>query len=794
MTKWKLESLLVENFRSISGRHNVPLDADIVLVHGSNGAGKTSLLSALELGATGSVAHLDASTQLINRNYPMGRVELGLRNERATRLSQIEIGPGPKSGEGALVGKERVDFLERCFLPQTVLGRLLESYATKDRADSALVRFVKDLAGINDLDSLITGLHSAGHLSRTRTLSPSWARLEDDISASAAEIERKRAAIGLSQRKLDEALGVLREMVPHLAADGQSLEDVVALARAAILDSDSAFSRLAFLESLRVRLAGILLTLASLDSRQPEANDVDLTVRSLGARRDFEAWEASAGGEVLRSLNILRSRLNEPAVGSGQIFESFVETKQLIGYLATRERRAQELEATRLGEEAAREASLSALHKELAQLQTLRSRLKIHPDTRLLIDLLSAVVPLISSDICPVCDQPFPDGHEAFLGHVEHKTAALSEEAGRYQRLTTQIDLVRDRIASVATSAQPVSELPIQTQPTAADLVRQLNSLETEVDRGQSLRRTMDASLARLADISAFRATTAAAEESLRELFAESESARGAKDVYEAAKLLDERLMERQQTTQFRVTAAERTRSSLAILDTEQRNFNALNQDFVGAQKNLKQLRARMAHGRRHKTAANDLRLEAERVRASLISDVFDRALNESWADFFCRLVPNEPFVPQFRKHIEDSRAIDVVLETIDPGGEPFGSPSSVLSFGNANTAALALFLALHVSAPTSVDWLIFDDPVQSMDEIHIANFAALVRQLTVDHDRQVVIALHQRELFEYLAFELAPASPSDQLLKIELDRRGGASQIEWERLTFLADEAISSA
>jgi exonuclease SbcC len=54
----RLKTLVIENFRSLRGKIVVPLDAQVVLVHGGNGMGKTSVLSALELGLTGRIAHL----------------------------------------------------------------------------------------------------------------------------------------------------------------------------------------------------------------------------------------------------------------------------------------------------------------------------------------------------------------------------------------------------------------------------------------------------------------------------------------------------------------------------------------------------------------------------------------------------------------------------------------------------------------------------------------------------------------------------------------------------------------
>jgi exonuclease SbcC len=50
-----LKSITITNFRSIKGTINIPLDAPVVLIHGQNGTGKTSILSAIELALTREV-------------------------------------------------------------------------------------------------------------------------------------------------------------------------------------------------------------------------------------------------------------------------------------------------------------------------------------------------------------------------------------------------------------------------------------------------------------------------------------------------------------------------------------------------------------------------------------------------------------------------------------------------------------------------------------------------------------------------------------------------------------------
>jgi DNA repair protein SbcC/Rad50 len=64
------------------------------------------------------------------------------------------------------------------------------------------------------------------------------------------------------------------------------------------------------------------------------------------------------------------------------------------------------------------------------------------------------------------------------------------------------------------------------------------------------------------------------------------------------------------------------------------------------------------------------------------------------------------------------------------------------------------------------------------MDEVHISQFAALLRTLSKDHGRKIIMAVHERPLFEYLQLELAPAFTNDQLITIELRRSASEETI----------------
>lgn len=166
------------------------------------------------------------------------------------------------------------------------------------------------------------------------------------------------------------------------------------------------------------------------------------------------------------------------------------------------------------------------------------------------------------------------------------------------------------------------------------------------------------------------------------------------------------------------------------------------------------------------------IRNAVDKVRSGIIRREFNDRLNRVWRDLFVRLAPSEPFVPAFRiPELSTHRLEPKLITEHRDGGEAGGTPGAMLSAGNLNTAALTLFIALHLAAPKELPWLILDDPVQSMDDLHIAHFAALLRTLSKEHGRQVMIAVHDRQMFEYLKLELSPAFPEDSLLTLELSR-----------------------
>lgn len=800
MAEFRLDSLQIENFRSISGSWDVPLDAQVVLVHGPNGAGKTSLLSAIELAASGEVGFLSDETDelhdvLLNRNYPLGRVQLRLRAPAGTvRAGTFELDSSGLKGRAALDDAEKLFFLERCFLPQTALGRLLETYtATGKQVDTALVRFVKTVVGLDDLDNLIDGLRPAGHVARAKAASDGWEAADTELANAQSARERLSAELEGAERKMSREILALRSLLGDSARDVPDEEIRRRIDNRHPLNDADSTDRNRY-ESLRVRLEGVS-SAYSIDS-SGGSSTFDPALQAEAAARaasTYTHWESGDGAQALEQLNRIRTEtFSLPPASAAQIFEAFQDA-QASAREETRHRaaaRQRRLENETLRSRLTRE--LSALTAQIETAETAADAISVPDDVRVLIDVLEKTIPLVTTDVCPICDQHFTHEEITLIQHLEAKASSLTRGAQELMRARDRIRMLRaeaDRrtaeLEAIVISSEGEDDPPEL-------LVRELNSLDEVINVGQSLLKELQRTEARKAEATARKASQDVANRHLSAIRTDLEIEDNGLQVSEEIERLSAIIEQRSQAALYEQTRRTREVAASNAVEEHAREIEELHEQLGAANDQVSALLAVIKEAKARKKAANELRLDAERIRSSVINQVFDQTLNTLWADLFSRFVPTEPFVPRFRKQTQAKRSVDIHLETVLPSGDVSGAPSSMLSYGNTNTAALSLFIALHLSAPSKLPWLIFDDPVQSMDDIHVANFATVVRQLSYSHGRQVVIAVHQQELFDYLALELAPASPGESLLRVNLDRRGGATIIHTDRVEHIPEPALS--
>lgn len=800
MSELRLDSLKVENFRSISGSWLFPLDAQVTLVHGPNGAGKTSLLSAIELAATGRVAFLDGHAQgqrdvLLNRRYPLGSVELRLRGpDGSTRLGAIELGGARPRGRAALDEDEQNLFLERCFLPQTALGRLLETYTKSSRdVDTALVRFVKSVVGLDELDGVIEGLHAAGHVARTRAVSARWENAEQQAAQLAARRRQIETELKHAETELADEISNLRALAGEWASESTD-SDLPSHVVASLRAEESTPDQLSHLERLRVRLAGVSTAYEDGFGETPPDGREDQAGVATQSASAYAKWERSDGAAALEGLNRIRQRaLSLAPVGAAQMFTAFGETREKLDH-ELRQR------VVALQNFSDAEERRSLIQQELAgtlsrldHATSVRASLVLPADVRTLIDIIQLTLPLVDSDVCPVCDSPFTATHQDLRSHLSDKLDSLSRDAREslelddtVRGLESRASQLRDELDKIVIGPKPADQASLDP------FVRDMNALETPIREGQRLLAALERFEGRSAELAAQRAALELAKRMLAEIRGDLGLPESDLGVVDEMQFLRRVLEDRIQNVEYLETRRARMAAAADVVDRTRREVEDLRDELAVVRTQIRSYEHSLGEATKRKDAANSLRKEAERIRSSVINDVFDARLNTLWADLFARFVPTEPFVPRFKKQTNAMRAIDIALETELPDGSKSGEPSSVLSYGNTNTAALSLFIALHLSAPRQLPWLVLDDPVQSMDDIHVANFATIMRQLAFSHRRQVVIAVHQRELFDYLALELSPAASDETLVKIALDRFADTTSVEVERVHYVAEESLA--
>lgn len=789
----RLKTLVVDNFRSLKGQVVVPLDAQVVLIHGTNGMGKTSVLAALELALTGKVDHLSKDGEayrsyLTNLGAEKGSaritttepLNLGGRIDGQVAFSDDSFDPTP-----LLDASAARFFADRCFLPKATLGRLLELYNDqKTGTTSPLTQFVKDILGLDPLDALVDGLPAAFHVTRIRNRVPEYRRLEILQRSVTEELQRGAQSIRTAQDKTAENLRLATELIAGLGYDPEpplmTVEQVGAVLEN-VRSSQSETEALGALERTRSEMKSAASSWQSLPANAALRDQAARDQASQAAADALAGWRAGPGMAIQAILDQMLPLFPDlPALDDGP--ESTLAVAQ------ARARAEVERCKTILAKSAAANAKTAEIkltvQRSTARIGELELELSASAEnTQNLASALASIAPHVVGDLCPVCDRDFADENKGSLSaHIADKIAALTSEAGRLQSLASERAALSSRLSTLQRDASTIgrdeitaedqAELTVRSSqmtgfaqllegliPDAVNGAALMSQAATAREAASAARRISDLSSSVLPDIE--RLVLDALGQPLRTFpSVEAALAQAATDVDHRISLAERRLSTRIEA----ISALEQYKSSLETVARLQDSDGQLRQQAEVVSAAL----LATADSREAAKAVSDT---AERVRSAIVKKVFNTSLNKVWRDLFVRLAPSEDFVPMFKLPEGERGKVEAVLETVHRSGKSSGSPGAMLSQGNLNTSALTLFLALHLSVPAQMPWLVLDDPVQSMDDVHIAQFAALLRTLSKSMGRQVIVAVHERALFDYLTLELSPAFAGDSLITVEISR-----------------------
>lgn len=785
----RLTSLKVVNYRSIRGTHTVNLDAPVVLIHGSNGSGKTSLLSAIELGLTGAASAM----RRVDSDYADHLVHTGAKNasikvrctQDATQAAnkEITIQNGALTGSPVLSTELGRFYTERCFLAQATLGRLLEIYEDKDtrRSDTPLMRFVKDLLGLDHFDGLLKGLHHVRDIRRLQNELPVYRDVELDEQRLKAEISKVEQLLQTEKEALELLEQTLNDQLVSAEIDQHILfKDLPGALSTAAVKANSER-----LEGIRRELSAAQSLWSELSESFNSQRLKESQEKAAQAENAWNDWDASNRVSVEAALafsaRLVPNLPSADGIGFGKAVADAMAavSRELV---RAKERRASDQETTdKLV------AARSDSEKAAGRVARLEKRLEqLSEGSGSLARALAEIEPFVSGDICPVCLRDFSEtGDEPLHAHLTSHISKLAKAAEDLREATRQRQ-AESRGRDIALTAIADLEARRLTPESLAELLKRISELEEaqeslesvfpQAERGGILR-------AQYRDASEFLNTLRRAERTLhglRESISEFPIKIGiapqqkSEGIGETLSRCVESLAVQIEATGLRITMLSNASETFHEVAAQRIQVDALSKRRSALIEQKTRVSDAFASANATRDEARKLALRVEEVRTEIVRRVFNENLNDMWRDLFVRLAPDEAFVPAFSIPAPGRGPVEVKLETRLRDGEVSGHPRSILSAGNLNTAALTLFLSLHLSVKPVLPWLVIDDPVQSMDEIHTAQFAALLRTLSRQGGRQIIIAVHEKPLFDYLALELTPASAHDRLITIELSREEG--------------------
>lgn len=478
----RLQLIELENFRGFADTRSLDLDADVVLVRGDNGSGKTSLTDGILWLLTGELPHLlervkglRQTHDAIANRYSDGASRVALTfvtpqaswrfersgNAKSSTLRGYRDGQ-PVEGEEALAHA----------LGDGDLRDFRDAVGTWGVLRQDAIRSVLDTGGaaLHDRMSSVIGL---SEVSRFR------AACRAAVAAAAQTRRSAETVLAAAAKTLEAARSAQRKGLP-LAAANSSLLAVRLVESAAPVAED-----------LRVEVAGVasLEDLVELgrqvtllrDLAAAAADAQDSYVQSSAQRKDAVATvqsefnEAAKQAEELESTSTDIERLAELALNL--LTNQCPVCDQDIDQAAVRSKLQADLERNRLRLVAASEAraALSALSRRLREAQATEQQVKRATEIRdarlsTWLEALNAV------GLIRMLRPPRADSARLLARRLDELRAALQALYAE-ERATTELDEVR--LAAAVTAAEEQEVVARAALSTAADRERRLKSLET---------------------------------------------------------------------------------------------------------------------------------------------------------------------------------------------------------------------------------------------------------------------------------------------------------------------------
>ncbi|RZM25589.1 MAG: hypothetical protein EOO88_18765 [Pedobacter sp.] len=93
--------------------------------------------------------------------------------------------------------------------------------------------------------------------------------------------------------------------------------------------------------------------------------------------------------------------------------------------------------------------------------------------------------------------------------------------------------------------------------------------------------------------------------------------------------------------------------------------------------------------------------------------------------------------------------------------------PNLYFSTAQINILSLSIFLASALNT-SDYDCIFIDDPIQSMDSVNILSTIDLLRSITLNYGKQIILSTHDESFYNLLKKKMPPGKFKSKFLELE--------------------------
>lgn len=180
-------------------------------------------------------------------------------------------------------------------------------------------------------------------------------------------------------------------------------------------------------------------------------------------------------------------------------------------------------------------------------------------------------------------------------------------------------------------------------------------------------------------------------------------------------------------------------------------------------------IREKKRHEKLDKDLKNEIKKIADRIEAMIESFFYDSLINK----IYSKIDPHPQYKEiKFNVDFSDSGSPKLNIFTEDRENNGKRVPNLYFSTAQMNVLSLSIFLAKALHAVDSeghpINTIFIDDPVQSMDSINVLSVIDLLRNIIMNHDKQIVISTHDENFFQLLKKKIPQEYFKSKFLELE--------------------------